>query len=225
MAKLNCILSLCIGLWFLTMTSCKDSGTPTQPTEDPVMIESEIKNVDLLRDIEAHNIDGTINAVIEITAGTVEKWEVDKSTGQPQLELINGMPRTIDYLPYPANYGMIPQTLLPKEKGGDGDPLDVIVLGPAIPRGQVARCKLIGVLYLTDSGEQDDKLIAVSPSSKLNSTDIDELKHSYNGITDILETWFTNYKGPGRITSKGYGTSDDAMKILTIAIKEYRTVK
>ena len=44
-------------------------------------------------------------------------------------------PREVKYLGYPGNYGMIPRTLLPKELGGDGDPLDVIVLGPAVERG------------------------------------------------------------------------------------------
>ena len=43
---------------------------------------------------------------------------------------------------------------MPKEDGGDGDPLDVIVLGPTIPRGTVV-AKLIGILRLLDNGEQD----------------------------------------------------------------------
>ena len=39
---------------------------------------------------------------------------------------------------------MIPQTLLTQESGGDGDPLDAIVLGPPILKGSIAKAKLIG---------------------------------------------------------------------------------
>ena len=103
--------------------------------------------------------------MIEIPAGTLEKWEYNKSTRDIELELINIKPRIFSYLGYPANYGMIPKTLLPKKYGGDGDPLDVIVIGPAEPRGSIVKCKIIGVLYLIDNFEQDDKLIAISSKS------------------------------------------------------------
>ena len=44
-------------------------------------------------------------------------------------------PRIVNYLGYPGNYGMIPRAFLPKNLGGDGDPLDVLLLGPSIKRG------------------------------------------------------------------------------------------
>jgi len=166
--------------------------------------------------------DGDINAAVEILAGTLEKWEVDKTDGNLKLEHIDGAPRIINYLGYPANYGMIPQTLLPKESGGDGDPLDVIILGPAVDRGKVVKCKLIGVLYLTDHGERDDKLIAVLADSPLYEVDsMNELNQNYNGIEKILQLWFTNYKGPGKIQSKGFGSKKEALEILKFAIENY----
>ena len=109
--------------------------------------------------------DSGVNALIEIPAGTLEKWEYNKKTGEIELELINDKPRIINYLGYPANYGMIPKTLLSKENGGDGDPIDVIVLGPPESKGSIVKCKIIGVLYLIDNSEQDYKLIAISENS------------------------------------------------------------
>ena len=73
--------------------------------------------------------------MIEIPTGTTAKWEVVKPSGELRWEFDQGRPRVVRYLGYPGNYGMIPRTLLPKEEGGDGDPLDVVVLGPAVPRG------------------------------------------------------------------------------------------
>ena len=117
---------------------------------------------------------------------------------------------------------MIPRTLLSKEQGGDGDPLDIIVLGPAEERGSVVKCKIIGVLYLLDKEEQDDKLIAVSTNSPLYQVnDVDELNEKYIGISQILKLWFTNYKGAGITISKGLGNKNDALDILNAAINEY----
>ena len=167
---------------------------------------------------------GDINAIIEIPAGTVQKWEVDKSDGDMKWEFVDGKPRRVNYLGYPANYGMIPGTLLSKASGGDGDPLDVIVLGPPIDKGSVVRCKLIGVLYLLDRGEKDDKLIAVSSGSSFFGIEsMEDLDNNYNGITEIIRIWFTNYKGPGMMESSGYGDQAAAREILFSAVEAYKT--
>ena len=175
-----------------------------------------------IHDFPPFSNDGNITVVVEIPSGTMEKWEVDKTDGELKLEMIDGKPRIINYLGYPGNYGFIPQTLLDKQSGGDGDPLDVIVIGPPEERGSVISCKLLGVLYLKDTGETDDKLIALSKQStlfKINS--LEELQLKYPGILEILKTWFKNYKGPGKMTSTGFGNKKDANRILELAIEGY----
>ena len=173
------------------------------------------KNGIAVKNYGSINDNVSVNALIEITAGTLEKWEYNKSTRKIELELINNKPRIINYLGYPANYGMIPKTLLPKNNGGDGDPLDVIVIGPSETKGNIVKCKIIGVLKLIDNFEQDDKLIAISYKSNLdNVNDISELNVSHNGILEILEIWFTNYKAGGQIKSMGYENRFSALKIL-----------
>jgi inorganic pyrophosphatase len=87
------------------------------------------------------NPDGTVNVVGEIPSGTTAKWEVAKPSGELRWELEDGEPRVVGYLGYPGNYGMLPRTLQSKATGGDGDPLDVIVLGPAVARGTVVRAR------------------------------------------------------------------------------------
>lgn len=166
--------------------------------------------------------DGKIQAVVEIPAGTLDKWEVDKETGYMKWEIRDEKPRVVQYLGYPGNYGMIPRTLLSKESGGDGDPLDIIILGQPVERGSIVKAQLIGVLRLLDGGEQDDKLIAVlddSPFSGINS--IEELNQEFIGVADIIQTWFVNYKGPGKLESSGFGTKEEALQILDAAIQGY----
>ena len=147
--------------------------------------------------LDIFNEDGSINVVIEIPAGTIEKWEIDKKDYIIKQEIKDGKFRVIDYLAYPFNYGFIPKTILPVNKGGDGDHLDVVVIGPSVKRGSVIKVKPIGTIILLDSGEIDSKIIALSLNdtnlSKMNS--IQQLKEKYTGIMDIVKIWLQNYKG------------------------------
>lgn len=164
-----------------------------------------------------------VQALIEIPAGTIDKWELNKSTGQLEWELVDNQPRKINYIGYPGNYGMIPKTLLPKEAGGDGDPLDILVLGPPVQRGTLLRCKIIGVLRLLDHNEQDDKLIAIASGAPFSAVStLKELVANHFGIPQIIELWFENYKGPGKIKSAGFGNRNEALKLLEKAQIAYR---
>lgn len=170
----------------------------------------------------AMNPDGTLNVVVEIPAGTNAKWEVLKTGSALEWELEDGRRRVVQYLAYPANYGMVPGTLLPEASGGDGDPLDVIVLGPAIARGRVVAVRPIGVLRLLDDGERDDKILAVPLDGPFAAVDgMDALGRSFAGVTSILETWFTSYKGPGHLKAQGFAEVDAARATVRDAIAAF----
>ena len=206
----------------IILSSCSQS---VDTKNKPRLAElKQDKNFNYIQDPEPHAANGLVNAVIEIPAGSNEKWEVEKSAGALVHQLVNGQPRIIQFLPYPANYGMIPRSLLPKEKGGDGDPFDVIIVGPSQERGKIVPVKIIGVLRLVDRGETDDKLIAITQDSPLFSVNsLEELEDDYTGVLSILEQWFIHYKGPGKVVSQGYDTKENAMIILKTALQEYRT--
>lgn len=171
----------------------------------------------------AKNIDGSINVLVEIPSGTNGKWEVNKETGNLDWEFKKGAPCVVQYLPYPSNYGMIPQTLSPEEIGGDGDPLDVLLLGEAVPRGAYVKGKLIGVMYMKDHGETDDKLLAVAEGSPFeNVNSVSELAEQFPGTLTILQTWFVNYKGIGEdMKVTGFANKTEADKVLNEAINGY----
>lgn len=185
---------------------------------DPVTIQAPH---DFLRGFPAHTGERTINAVVEIPAGTNEKWEV-KLDGVMRWDLKNGGVRIVSYLGYPANYGIVPRAVLGKELGGDGDPLDVLVLGPALPRGAVVEVKVLGLIQLVDGGEKDDKVLAVQKDGPLgDADDLDELDAEFPGVTAILKTWFENYKGPGKLTCSGFGSRGDALRLLAACEKSF----
>jgi inorganic pyrophosphatase len=65
-------------------------------------------------------------------------------------------------VPCPFNYGSVPGLV-----GGDGDPLDAVVLGPGRVRGELVPVRVRAVVRFVDRGETDDKLIcaATEPSA------------------------------------------------------------
>jgi inorganic pyrophosphatase len=164
---------------------------------------------------------GSIHVVVEIPAGTTDKWEVEKD-GVMRREFKNGQPRVVKYLGYPGNYGMIPRTLIPETSGGDGDPLDVLVLAPAVERGSVVQARILGVLKMLDGGETDHKLIAVQEGTALSKAqNLKALDELFPGVPAIIDIWFSNYKGAGEIKSLGFSSIEEAERILDAGIKAY----
>ena len=95
-----------------------------------------------------------IHVVIEIPRGSRNKYEIDHETNRVYLDR-----RLFTATTYPADYGFVPDTL-----GGDGDPLDALVLldDPVYP-GVWVEARPIGVLYMEDEAGEDAKLICVLP--------------------------------------------------------------
>jgi inorganic pyrophosphatase len=104
-------------------------------------------DVELGEHIERH-----FQCLIEIPKGSKVKYELDKKTGFLSVDRV-----LHSAVHYPANYGFLPRTYC-----GDGDPLDVLVLGqePVVPLC-VLRARAIGVLAMSDEKGPDDKVIAV----------------------------------------------------------------
>jgi inorganic pyrophosphatase len=163
-----------------------------------------------------------VHFVVEIPAGTNAKWQVDKATGALRWEQLDGRPRVVGYLAYPGSYGMIPSTALPYEIGGDGDPLDLLLLGPRVERGRVVVVRPIGILKLLDDGERDDKILAVPRSGPLSDVrDLASLDARYAGARTIVETWFTHYKGGNRVRSQGFGDAAEALEVIREASRYF----
>jgi len=170
------------------------------------------------------NDDGTINVVVEIPAGTNEKWEVNEDGTRLVRDFTGDEPRVIDYLPYPGNYGMVPRTLLSTDRGGDGGALDVMVIGPSVPRGSVLRARPIGIIRVVDRMEQDDKILAVLDGPTLKDVyDVEGLQARYPGAAEILGTWWSNAHGRGsQVSLLGTGSRGQANAVIDYAIESYK---
>ena len=102
------------------------------------------------RDTAPINSDGSVNGYIEIARGDRRKWEFDMRANARALDRM--IP--VDVGGYPVNYGFVPQTV-----SYDGDPFDVLVLGPPLPDGRLVRGVIVGVMYMEDEKGLDSKVV------------------------------------------------------------------
>lgn len=161
--------------------------------------------------------DKSCYAIVEIPAGTNKKMELNKTTNRIEQDEIDGKKRMINFLPYPGNYGYIPGTELSKEEGGDGDPLDVLIIGESQRSGTKMEVLPIGVLLLKDKGEEDSKIIAIPWEKELrviNASDFATFITEYNAAQHIIQEWFLNYKGLGQTAFLGWKDEKFAKTII-----------
>lgn len=96
---------------------------------------------------------GIINAIVEVSTGSINKYEIITESGQLKLDRVG-----YSSLAYPFTYGAIPTTW-----DLDNDPLDVEIVNITEPlvAGSLAEVRIIGAMKFVDGGEVDDKIIAV----------------------------------------------------------------
>ena len=155
-----------------------------------------------------------VNAVIEISQGSRAKYEIDKPSGLLKLDRV-----IYSSFYYPMNYGFIPRTY-----GDDKDPLDILVITslPVQPL-TIMEAKVIGVMQMVDSGDADDKIIAVANTdpSVNHYNNIEELPRHF---FDELRHFFEEYKKLENKTVivEEFGDKTTALKIIAEAIDLYK---
>ncbi|WBL21796.1 inorganic diphosphatase [Zunongwangia sp. HRR-M8] len=163
--------------------------------------------------LSARNEDGYYQAVVEIPAGTNSKIEYNHEQQKFLPDQREGIDRLIEFLPYPGNYGFIPSTFSDPEKGGDGDALDVLILGESLQSGTIIPIKPIAILKLLDENEEDDKIIAVPALKKdqiFKAETYKDFLENYPEAKDIIELWFLSYDKDNSIQLKGWGSEKEA---------------
>lgn len=123
-------------------------------------------------------------AIIEISKGSKNKYELDKESGLLMLDRV-----LYTSTHYPANYGFIPKTY-----ADDLDPLDVLVLcSETIFPMTLVQCYPIGAIKMVDGDYLDEKIIAIpfGDPTYFSYKDIMDLpKH----IFDEMVHFFSVYK-------------------------------
>lgn len=160
-----------------------------------------------------------VNIIIEVPMNSMPvKYEFDK---EHQTIAVDRFLPTAMF--YPINYGFVPSTL-----GGDGDPVDALVLSqyPVLVRSLI-RCRPIGVLKMEDEAGQDEKILFV-PINKL--TRYYENVNEYSDLprihTEGISHFFERYKELERgkwVKVLGWGDSKEAQKFIMEGIKHAKS--
>lgn len=153
------------------------------------------------------------SAVVEISKGGKNKYELDKETGLLRLDRV-----LYTSTHYPANYGFIPRTL-----AEDGDPLDALILcQEEIMPLTIVDCKPIGVLVMVDGKSRDEKIISVpvrDPSYNCYDSIYQLPKHLFDEISNFFEV----YKALEGVQTevKFVKGADEAVEIIEKCIAAY----
>ena len=124
--------------------------------------------------------DRLVNAYIEVPMGVRDKQEFDMRNNALAVDRV--IPEHIGG--YPVNYGFVPQTV-----SYDGDPFDVLVLGPSIPAGQMVQGVIVGLMLMEDEKGLDSKVV-------ISRVDVDgKPVHALTaGDQDRIAAYFRKYK-------------------------------
>ncbi|WTW94044.1 inorganic diphosphatase [Streptomycetaceae bacterium NBC_01309] len=123
------------------------------------------------------------DVVVEVPAGSRNKYEMDRHTGRIRLDRM-----LFTSTAYPADYGFVADTL-----GGDGDPLDALVLldEPTFPGCRVC-CRVLGMFVMRDEKGPDEKLLCVPAHDPRRSAILDIADvpaHQLNEIAHFFEVY------------------------------------
>lgn len=174
--------------------------------------------MNLLYDIDPGTKEA-INVIIEIPKDSHNKYEIDKKSGLIKLDRAN-----YSAAAYPFDYGFIPQTLW-----DDGDALDVIVLTTyPLDVGVLVVARPVGILHMIDSGDADEKIIAVPVEDK-RWDDVQDLadinKHTLKEFQHFFETYKQLKGKPAEVKIDGYEGAAVAKAAFERARKMYKDKK
>ena len=159
-------------------------------------------------------MENVVNALIEIPLGSKNKYELDEKTGRITLDRV-----LYASMIYPAEYGIIEETLAP-----DGDPLDILVVctEPTFP-GCMVPARVLGYLEMFDGGKLDYKLISVVDCDP-RYDDIHELKDLPSFMLKEIANFFANYKVLQNVPVEvgDYHTKDEAVRIIAECRKNFK---
>lgn len=155
-----------------------------------------------------------MTVIVEINKGSKNKYEVDKETGLIALDRVLHTSQD-----FPFDYGFVPQTLW-----DDGDPIDVIILTtyPLLP-GILVKARPIALMNMVDSGDADDKVIAV-PVGDPRWKNISDLEAINPHTLKEIEHFYTTYKQlqNKEVIIKGFVSKKEAEKAFERGKKLYK---
>lgn len=165
-------------------------------------------------EVDPAHIAEALPVVIEIPAGSKNKYELDKASGLLKLDRV-----LYSSVHYPANYGFIPRSYCE-----DGDPLDVLVLGQEpVQALTICLVRPIGNMHMLDQGAADDKILAVNAADPAWNH-IRELEEAPPHVMREISRFFLDYKvlEEKEVVVDPFEGRERALHVIRQALDDYR---
>lgn len=158
---------------------------------------------------------GIVNVIVEVAAGSINKYEIITESGQLKLDRVG-----YSSIAHPYTYGAIPQTW-----DLDNDPLDIFIpqiTEPLVP-GSLVEARIIGAMKFVDSGEVDDKIIAVLSDDKRvdHITSVEDLGPYFKTQTKYFWENYKAIKKPGTGVVGEFLNAAEAITVVKESIERY----
>jgi inorganic pyrophosphatase len=143
-----------------------------------------------LRSLQASPAPGLVNLLVEIPAGSSNKYEYNATAGVMALDRV-----LHSSVRYPFDYGFVPNTL-----AEDGAPLDaMVIMQEPTFAGCLITARPIGILDMVDCGARDGKLLCV-PAADHRQSGLHSIRQiAANQLEEVAE-FFRTYKSmEGRV--------------------------
>ncbi len=155
-----------------------------------------------------------VNVIVEINRGSKNKYEIDKETGLIKLDRVMSSAQD-----FPFDYGFVPQSLW-----HDNDPLDVVLLTtyPLAP-GMLVSARPVAIMNMVDSGEGDDKNLAVPAGDPRWDSTVDLKDINAHTLKEIEHFYSTYKKLQDKIVEvTGFKPLAEAQKAIREGLELYR---
>ena len=176
-----------------------------------------------------------VNAFIEIIPADSIKYEIHKPSGYIMVDRPQKFSNNM-----PCLYGFIPQTYCDEQVAaysrektgraditGDGDPLDICILSERnfLHGNILTEAKVIGGFRMLDSGEADDKIIAVLKGDQAYG-EMNDISEMPKMVIDRVRHFFLTYKdldgGAKNVEITHVYGRDEAFEVIKRSHEDYK---
>ena len=156
---------------------------------------------------------GVVNLIVEIPAGSRNKYEYLPDSGVMALDRVLHAS-----IRYPFDYGFVPNT-----RADDGSPLDaMVIMAEPTFAGCLIRARPIGLLDLHDNGIYDGKLLCV-PLADPGQSRIRSIRQIASSQLEEVAEFFRTYRSieGGDVSIQGWRDADAVNPLLQSCIAAF----
>jgi len=140
-------------------------------------------------DLQTYSRDGKPHFIVMNPAGSVEKFQYDNESNGFKVKTTDGINESVDFLPFPANFGFIPSTHADGED--KGELLYGFLIASQLSIQTMVDIKPLGAVSVMTGGNQMQFVFCI-PDEKSLRIDSEDVGEMHDDMKTLFEMWLTN---------------------------------